>query len=166
MTTTEDRDWIHRLPWRRKGSDETKAAQIKFRPELQIIRENDWANLSLVLVNQSSFAVWVEHVIIAMADLDAIHQTTTPVEHLKQEILQKVEPKETLCLSLANAVYDAAGRPQGPYTCLLLANVRYWVFEEWCDVRAKTCRISMTAISAMDLHVARWYDKKMEKRHS
>lgn len=161
MHATTDRSWIHRLPWRRKGKEETKAAQIKFRPELQIVRENGWANLSIVLVNESSFTVWIEHVNIALADLDAKHQTTVPIEHLKQEIGQDVGSRETLYVSLANAVYDAAGRPQGPYSCLLLTNVRYWVFDEWCDARATTCRISMAAINVVDLHGARWYDKKM-----
>ena len=165
MDTIRDRFWIHRLPWRRKGKEETKAAQIKFHPKLQIVHEGGWADLSLVLANQSSFTVWIEHADIALADLDAIHQTADPIGHLKQEILQDVGAKETLCVSLANAVYDAAGRPQGPYSCLLLANVRYWVFDEWCDARATTCRIAMTAINVIELHGARWYDKKMEKAH-
>lgn len=162
MVMTTDRSWIHRLPWRRKGRDETKAAQIKFQPRLEIVRENGWADFSLCLVNQSSFSVWIEHANIALADLHAKLQTTTPIEHLNQEILQDVGAKETLRVSLANAVYDAAGRPQGPYTCLLLANVRYWVFDEWCDARATTCRIEMAAINVTDLHGARWYDKKMD----
>jgi hypothetical protein len=161
MDTTKERDWIHRLPWRRKERDETKAAQIKFQPHLEIVRNDGWADLSVSLVNQSSFTVWIEHVNISLADLNAKQQTATPIEHFKQEILQYVGAKETLRLSLANAVYDAAGRPQGPYTCLLLANVRYWVFDEWCDVRAATCRIKMAAINVTDLHGARWYDKKM-----
>jgi hypothetical protein len=162
MNMTSDRSWIHRLPWRRKGKDETKAAQIKFRPELQIINENGWANLSIALVNQSSFTVWIEHTNIALADLDAKFQAPNSTGHFKQQILQNVGAKETLNVSLANAVYDAAGRPQGPYTCLLLVNVRYWVFDEWCDVRAATCRIAMTAIHVTDLASARWYDKKMK----
>jgi hypothetical protein len=162
MDMTKERLWIHRLPWRRKGRDETKAAQIKFQPRLEIVREDGWADLSLLLVNQSSFAVWIEHVNIALADLKAVHQTTTPIGHFKQQTLQYVGAKETLCVSLANAVYDAAGRPQGPYTSLLLANVRYWVFDEWCDVLAGTCRIKMAAINVTDLHGARWYDKKMK----
>jgi len=162
MNIPSDRSWIHRLPWRRKGRDETKAAQIKFRPELQIITENGWANLSLALVNQSSFTVWIEHANLALAGLDARFQASNPTGHFKQQILQNVGAKETLNVSLANAVYDAAGRPQGPYTCLLLVNVRYRVFDEWSDVRAATCRIAMTAINVTDLNGARWYDKKMK----
>jgi hypothetical protein len=162
MDMTTERFWIRRLPWRRKERDETKAAQIKFQPRLEIVREDGWADLSLSLVNQSSFTVWIEHVNIALADLNAKHQTSTPIEHFKQQILQYVGAKETLCVSVANAVYDAAGRPQGPYTSLLLANVRYSVFDEWCDIRAATCRIKMAAINVTDLHGARWYDKKMK----
>jgi len=160
MDTEMERSWIHRLPWRRKGRAETKSAQIKFLPQLQIARENGWANLSLSLVNQSSFMVWIEHVSIDLADVNAKLQTATPTGSITQQILQYVGAKETLNVSLANAVYDAAGRPQGPYTCLLQAKVRYSVFDEWCDAPAATCRIAMAAINAIDLHSARWYDKK------
>ncbi|HEX3375287.1 MAG TPA: hypothetical protein VHS29_00395 [Candidatus Acidoferrales bacterium] len=117
------------------------------------------------MVNRSSFTVWIEYANIALADLNAKNQTITPVGHFEQKILQYVGAKETLCVSLANAVYDASGRPQGPYTCLLLASVRYWVFDEWCDARAATCRIEMAAINVTDLHAARWYDKKMNLTH-
>jgi hypothetical protein len=165
MDTTKERVWIHRLPWRRKGRDETKAAQIKFQPQVEIVRQDGWEDLSLSLVNRSSFTVWVEHASISLADLTAKHQTATPIGRFEQQILQYVGAKETLCVSLANAVYDAAGRPQGPYTCLLLASVRYWVFDEWCDARAATCRIGMAAINVTDLQAARWYDKKMNLTH-
>jgi hypothetical protein len=166
MDATKERAWILRLPWRRKGRAETKAAQIKFHPQVDIVREDGWADLSLLLVNRSSFTVWIEHANIALADLNAKHQTTTPIGQLNQQILQYVAAKETLRVSLANAVYDVAGRPQGPYTCLLLASVRYWVFDEWCDARAATCRIGMAAISVTDLQAARWYDKKMDLTHT
>jgi hypothetical protein len=161
MDTEMERSWIHRLPWRRKGKDDTKAAQIKFAPRLEITREDGWANLALSLVNQSSFMVWIEHTSIELANVDAKLQTASPTGSITQQILQYVGAKETLNVSVANAVYDAAGRPQGPYTCLLTANVRYCVFDEWSDARAATCRIAMAAINAVDLHSARWYDKKM-----
>jgi hypothetical protein len=165
MDTTKERVWIRRLPWRRKGRDETKAAQIKFQPQIEIVRQDGWADLSLLLVNRSSFTVWIEHASISLADLTAKHQTAAPIARFEQQVLQYVGAKETLSISLANAVYDAAGRPQGPYTCLLLANVRYCVFDEWCDARAATCRIGMAAINVTDLHAARWYDKKMNLSH-
>jgi hypothetical protein len=162
MDTTTERFWIHRLPWKRKDREETKAAQIKFQSQLQIVREDGWANLALLLVNQSSFTVWVEHASIRLADLKAGFQTTAPIECVTQQILQDVAAKETLSVSVANAVYDVAGRPQGPYTCLILGNVRYSVFDEWCDTRVGTCRVAMAAINVIDLHGARWYDKKIK----
>jgi hypothetical protein len=106
--------------------------------------------------------VWIEHASIELADVDATLQASIPTGPITQEILQYVQAKETLDVSVANAVYDAAGRPQGPYSCLLTANVRYCVFDEWCDARAATCRIAMAAINAVALHSARWYDKKMK----
>jgi hypothetical protein len=159
MDIDMERFWIHRLPWRRKGG-ETKAGQIRFLLQLQIVRDDGWHNLCLSLVNQSSFMVWIEHASIALADVNAKHQTATPTGSITQQILRYVGAKETLQVSVANAVYDAAGRPQGPYTCLLLANVRYCVFDEWCEAAAGTCRIAMTAINVIDLHSARWYHKE------
>ena len=95
-----------------------------------------------------------------LLDVDAKLQTATPSGSITQQILQYVGAKETLSVSLANAVYDAAGRPQGPLLVPAEANVRYCVFDEWCDARAATCRIAMAAINVLDLHSARWYDKK------
>jgi hypothetical protein len=154
MTAVKERLWIHRLPWRRKGKDETMAAQIKFQPRIEIVRRNDWASLALQLVNQSSFTVWIESASISLVDLDVQHQFTTPMGRFTHQVVQYVEPKEILTVSIANAVYDAAGRPQGPYSCLLLANARYSVFDEWCHAGATTCRVSMLAMNVIDLHSA------------
>jgi hypothetical protein len=162
MNAIKERLWIHRLPWRRKGKDETMAGQIKFQPRIEIVRQNDWGNLALQLVNQSSFTVWIGNVGISLVDLDVQHQFTTPMGCFTHQVLQYIEPKEIQTVSIANAVYDAAGRPQGPYSCLLLANVRYSVFDEWCEASAATCRISMMAMNVIELHSARWYDKEIK----
>jgi hypothetical protein len=161
-----ERSWIHRLPWRRKGQPETKAAQIKFLPEVQIDRVNGWSNLTLALVNQSSFMVWIEEARVELAEVQAKVQATKPLGSITQQILQYVGAKEALSVSLANAVYDAAGRPQGTYTCVLRTKVRYSVFDEWCDASAATCRIAMAAINVIELHSARWYDRKRKNRKS
>jgi hypothetical protein len=161
MDTDMERSWIHRLPWRRKNRADTKAAQIKFLPELEIARDEGWANLSLSLVNKSSFMIWVEDANVALAHVDAALQSSAPSRSITQQILQYVQPKASLNVSLANAVYDAAGRPQGPYTGLLQANVRYCVFDEWSEAATAPCRIAMAAINAIDLHPARWYEKKV-----
>jgi len=140
------------------------AAQIKFQPRIEIIRQDDWLNLALLLVNQSSFTVWIENATITLADLDVQNQFATPRGCFRHQVLQYIGPKETLTVSVAHAVYDAAGRPQGPYSCLLFTNIQYSVFNEWCEASATTCRIAMAAMNVIDLQSARWYDKKVKKQ--
>jgi len=155
--------WIRRLPWRKKNKADSKSAQIKFAPHLTIIRKDDWTYLELQLVNRSSWGVWVEEASLVLADLNARMQTEPPTGQAKYEILQDVRPNQTLGVSLARTIYDAAGRPQGPYSCLVLTNVRYHVFDEWCNAQLHTYRVEMAALTAVDLHSYRWYDKKMKR---
>jgi hypothetical protein len=163
MDQMDERAWIRLLPWRQKNRPESKSAQVKFAPRLKITREDGWKYLELLLVNRSSWAVWVEEACIVLADLDADLQTLIPSGKARHQILQNIGPNETLGVCLAKAVYDAAGRPQGPYSCLVLPNVRYHVLDEWCSVQLETCRVEMAALSVIDLRSASWYDKKMKR---
>lgn len=155
--------WIRSLPWRQKNRAESKAAQIKFVPQLKFSRKDGWNYLELLLVNRSSWTVWVEEANIVLADLKAIWQTTAPTGEASYQILQNVGPNETLGLSLAVSIYNAAGRPQGRYSCLVLTTVRYRVFDEWCDVKLETSHVDMAGYTARDLRHARWYDKKIKQ---
>jgi hypothetical protein len=163
MDQINERFWIRRLPWRRKSKANSKAAQIKFAPQLAVTHDDGWTYLELQLVNRSSWTVWVEETSIVLADLNASMQTERPTGQGKHQIFQNVGPNETLSLCLARTIYDAAGRPQGPYSCLVLTNVRYHVFDEWCNVQLHTYRVEMAALSVVDLHSYRWYDKKMKR---
>jgi len=155
--------WIRRLPWRQKNKAESKSAQIKFAPQLAVTREDGWTYLELQLVNRSSWTVWVEEASVALADLDADMQTVLPAGQGRYEILQNVGPNQILGVSLARTIYDAAGRPQGTYSCLVLTNVRYHVFDEWCNAQLHTYRVEMAALTVVGLHSSRWYDKKMKR---
>ena len=104
-------------------------------PKLTITREDIWNGLELLLVNRSSWPVWVEDASFVLSDLDADMQAVVPTGQARHQILQNVGPNETLSVNLARAIYDAAGRPQGPFSCLVLTNVRYRAFNEWCNVR-------------------------------
>src|ERR1700740_1206646 len=159
----DERYWIRLLPWRKKNRAETKAAQIKFAAQLRIIREDGWAYLQLRLENRSSWTVWVKEATVTLIDLDAKEQTTVPIGRATHEILQNVFSNESLCVSLAREIYDAAGRPQGPYSCFVVTNVLYCVFDEWCNIRLETYRVEMAALTAVGLHSSRWYDKKIKQ---
>jgi hypothetical protein len=158
--------WIRLLPWRRKNRAESNPAQFKFAPKLGIVRENGWVYLQLLLVNRSRSTVWVQDAAVVLIGLDAKRQARDSIGQAKHEILQNVGPNDTLRVSLARTIYDAAGRPQGQYSCLVKTNVRYRVSAEWCDVKLETCRVEMAAISVRGLHRARWYDEKIKQTNS
>ena len=163
MPQLDERYLIRSLPWRQKNRAESKSAQIKFAPQLMISRKDGWNYLELLLVNRSSWTVWVEEANIVLADLRAIWQATAPTGEARYQILQNVGPNETLGLSLDASIYNASGRPQGRYSCLVLTNVRYRVFDEWCDLKLETSRVEMAGYTVLDLRRARWYDKKIKQ---
>jgi hypothetical protein len=159
----DDRYWIRLLPWRQKNKAESKSAQIKFTPKLSITRDHGWISLELLLVNRSSWTVWVEEASVVLTDLDANWQTGIAPGQARQQILQNVSSHDSLSVSLARTIYDAAGRPQGPYSCLVLTNVRYRVFDEWYDAKLERCRVVMAALTVVGLRRASWYDKKIKQ---
>jgi hypothetical protein len=95
--------------------------------------------------------------------LDAIWQTGVPTGQVIHNIRQNVVPGDALSVSLAAAIYDAAGRPQGPYSCFVSTNVRYRVFDEWCTAQLETCRVEMTALTVLGLRREHWYNRKVKQ---
>jgi hypothetical protein len=155
--------WIRLLPWRKRTQAKSKSAQIKFAPELKITHNDGWICLELHLVNRSSRMVWVEEACVGLADLDANLQAATSAGEAKLKICQSIGPKDELSVSLARTIYDAAGRPQGRYSCLVITNVHYRVFDEWCDAKLETCFVEMAALSVLGLRRADSHDKKTKQ---
>src|ERR1700722_3771922 len=79
------------------------------------------------------------------------------------ELLQNVNPNETLSVSIAGAIYDAAGKPQGQYSCYVLTDVRYRVRDEWCNAKLETCRVEMEALGVIGLGTSHSYDRRVNK---
>jgi len=152
--------WIRLLPWRRKDRADSKSAQIKFACQLGFTQENGWNYLELLLVNRSSWAVWVEEANIRIDDLYSLSQTTVPTEQSKIVIRQIVEPRNTVGVSLAAALYDAAGRPQRQYSCIVRTDVNYSVFDEWSRTDAEPRRATMRGLSAVGLRSIRGHSKR------
>jgi hypothetical protein len=155
--------WTRLLPWRQKNKAESRSAQIKFGPKLMICREKGWGYLELRLVNRSNWTVWVEEATVVLADLNSVGQFEVAPEQARHEIRQNVGANDTLSLSLNVAIYNAAGRPQGPYSCLVRTDVRYRVFDEWCHAKLETCRVEMAGHIPLRVHNARWYEKKVKQ---
>jgi len=156
----DERYWIRLLPWRHKNKPEFKSTQIKFAPKLKITHNDGWVYLELLLANPSSWTVWVEEASVALADLDANLQTATSTGEAILKIRHSIRPYDELSVSLARTIYDAAGRPQGAYSSLVLTNVRYRVIDGWCDAKLETCFVEMEALGVVGLHHPHGHDKK------
>jgi len=163
VNQSDERYWIRLLPWRNKNKGDSKSAQIRFEPKLGMARDDGWVYLILFLVNRSSWPVWVEEASVVLTEVDAIWQTSLPTGCAKYQILQQVAPKDTLGVSLARTIYDAAGRPQERYSCFVSTSVRYRVFGEWCNAKLDTYRLEMAALTVLSLRSARWYDKEIKR---
>jgi hypothetical protein len=156
-----DRFWKGRLfRWWRKAGSESGHIEIRFDPQLKINRYEGGGSLDLLLVNDAEITVWVEEARIVLTDLDANWQTSIPTGQAKHEIRQNVRASESLELSLAGAIYDAAGRPQGTYSCLIFSDVRFRVGDDWFNKTLDTYKVEMTGLKARSLHRSRWHEKK------
>jgi hypothetical protein len=107
--------------------------------------------------------VWVQEAAVVLVGLDATRQAADSTGQATFEVLQNVGPNDTLSVSLAGTIYDAAGRPQGAYSCLVSTNVRYRVFDDWFTAKLETYRVEMAALKVRGLQRARWYDKKIKQ---
>ena len=152
--------WIRLFSWRQKPTEESNHAEIRFIPKLTITRNYDSVYLELELWNHSDWTVWVEEATVALADLVGTWQTGVPTGKADHKIRQSVVPGDFLSVSLASSIYDAAGRPQGSYSCYVFTNVRYRVQDEWRETHPKPCRVEMRALTVLGLHKLHWYNKK------
>ena len=161
LRVLRDGVWKGRMSrWWRKTRNESGHIEIDFAPKLRINRDDGGASLDLLLVNNAEMTVWVEEATVVLTDLDATWQTSIPTGQANHEIRQIVRANESLELSLAGAIYDAAGRAEGRYSCFMVVVVRCRVGEEWFSKTLDTYRVEMTGLKARSLHRSRWYEKK------
>src|SRR5579872_3384071 len=98
--------------WRQKQDDAAKELHRGFRPRIGFSRLDGMESLSLLLENGFHKYIWVEAIEFTLADLVAEKQTTEAALHGTQKILQMIAPGDMLPISLAGAIYKAAGEPQ------------------------------------------------------
>jgi len=134
--------------WRRKKNEDTPENRKQFRPVLGFTRLDGGESLSLLLTNDSSERVWVEEIELFLSGLQADQQTAEPSCHGTQKILQAVHSGDMLPVSLAQAIYKAAGNPQRRYSCLLSSIVRYKIGEESFEKSLESYRIQMNGLKA------------------
>jgi|SRR5712671_4803741 len=150
--------------WRKTNSGSGQAAK-KFTPNLTLNRNHGWTSLELLLVNNTSMTVWVEEALVTLIDLDTSWQTAIPTGRAKLTVRQNIRAGESLELSLAQTIYEAGGRPQGGYSCLISSNVWYRVGDESFHKILGTFQVKMTGLKPRSLQRLRWYDNRIRARY-
>jgi hypothetical protein len=135
---------------------------VHLRPTEHIASFDGWASLEMRLDNRSGFKAWMEDAELVTTDLDANFQTAVAIGKMSHQIRQTVHPNETLAMSITGSLYEAAGKPQGPYSFLLTGTVRYRIEEDWAQSNMPSYRIEMTALSVLRLRRIRTKDAAAE----
>ena len=151
-----DRIWKDGLfRWRRKARTESEHGENDFALELRINRHYESVSLDLQIANKTDVTAWVEEARVVLADLAVILQTTIPTGQARREIRQNVRANETLALDLARAIYYAAGKPLGTFSCLISVNVGYRIGDEWLDKTLDTYKMEMFGLKPRGLRRSR-----------
>ena len=135
--------------YRQRKKDIPSEIQIDLCPAVRITDFDGWQALELQLVNRSDAKVWVEEANLVITDLEANFQTAQATGQHIHKIRQPVVPDECLSMSLTGSLYDAAGRPQGPYSFQLWGTIHYRIGEKWAQANIRPHRIKMVAFSVL-----------------
>ena len=84
-----------------------------------------WTFFNLVLANHSRMRVAIVDATFVMTDLVAEFQASPPTKQATLKIRRIVKPGEAVPLSLIEPFYSAAGKPQGSYSFVVAATIRY-----------------------------------------
>jgi hypothetical protein len=156
-----DASWTSGLFRRRKTKPAPGGVQIDFSAGLRAFPDDGWVYLELLLGNRSHASVWVEDAVVVLSELEANWQTSVSTGQARHEILQNIRPNDTLRVSLVGAIYEAAGKPQGAYSCMVFADVRYRVGDEWFSRSLEGYRVEMAALTVFRLRRSWWFEKKV-----
>lgn len=130
--------WLHRT-------------EIDLTPNLKISKNDGWFSLNLLLVNRSEIRIWAEEATITLTNLDATLQASIATCQATHIIRQPIGPRETLTLSLAEAVYEAAGNPQGTYGCIVSTTIRLRSGDRWLERVDQQRKLEMRALVPVSL---------------
>ena len=132
--------------WRGKAN-RTSSLGTDFHPSIGFARQDAFKSIAILLFNKSDDAVWTEEIEIVLTELVANQQAATPSCHEVLKIRQAVPAHDMLPVSLVETIYNAAGRPQLRYTCVMSSMVRYRVDEEWFEEPMKIYRLKMAGLT-------------------
>jgi hypothetical protein len=137
------------LAYRFRRRNDRGPVQIKIRPDIRSGQFDGWATLQLEAINRSDLKIWLEDAEFLIGDLDANYQTALPSNRKVHSIKQAIQPRESLTLSIASTLYEAAGKPQGNFSFEFVGNVRYRLGQRWQEIRTDHHRIEMAALSVL-----------------
>jgi hypothetical protein len=133
--------------WRGKANSGKRRDGVDFYPSIGFALQDGFKSVALLLANKSRAQVWTEEIEIALTDLTANQQTSEATCHEIHKVRQTVSPRDLLPISLVEAIYTAAGRPQRKYSCILSSVVRYRVGERWFEEPMRAYRLRMIGLT-------------------
>lgn len=132
--------------WRGKANRDNGSG-TDFHPTIGFARQDAFKSIALLLFNKSDDAVWTEEIEIVLTELVANQQATAASCHEVHKIRQAVPAHDMLPISLVETIYNAAGRPQRRYSCVMSSMVRYRIGEEWFEEPMKIYRLEMAGLT-------------------
>jgi hypothetical protein len=97
---------------------------LNTKPRLALTIDQGADSLNLVVTNRSRAEIWAEEAKVDLIDVETDGEIYSPAQAILR-IRELITPAETLHISLIDTVYNAAGRPQGIYSCSLATVLRY-----------------------------------------
>jgi hypothetical protein len=125
-------------------------------------------SLNLTVANRSQAAIWAEEAQVDFVDVETDGETCAPAPAILK-IRKLVAPSESLQASVTDAVYSAAGRRQGVYSCTISPVLRYRRDEadqEQFEISFPSYRVSMVALVPISVRRMGQCDKPAKARAS
>jgi hypothetical protein len=128
-------------------SDRANESGVDFHPNIGFARQDGYKSIAVLLFNKSDVPVWTEEIEIVLTELVANQQAAAASCHEIHKIRQAVPARDMLPISLVEAIYNAAGRPQLRYSCVMSSLVRYRIGERWFEEPMKVYRLKMAGLT-------------------
>lgn len=128
-------------------------------PELRVYldlrRQDGWSQLNFSLENRHDTKVWVERAAFVITALRAEMPGAPAPEQGCLKIRENLRVGEALRISAIEAVYNAAGKPQGNYSFAFKGAVRYRLGDRWMEAETPACSVDMIRLSAKRVRLER-----------
>jgi hypothetical protein len=132
-----------------------RSAPAGLHASLELTRQDGWSLLSLSVTNRHDTKVWVERAAFVITALDAEMRGAEALQNGCLKIRENVRVGEVLRISAIEAVYNAAGKPQGNYSFLFKAAVRYRLGNRWIDAETPVYSVSMLRLTSKRVRTER-----------